>query len=75
MSVTKSFLQVAYLPEGLEAIIFTADGDMRQALNNLQVHNTTSFEHFCHAHCMTSRLVHQQDCGRCTLVDRCTRAV
>jgi hypothetical protein len=23
--------------EGLEAIIFTADGDMRQALNNLQV--------------------------------------
>ena len=22
--------------EGLEAIIFTADGDMRQALNNLQ---------------------------------------
>lgn len=30
-------LQVAYLPEGLEAIIFTADGDMRQALNNLQV--------------------------------------
>lgn len=30
-------LQVAYVPEGLEAIIFTADGDMRQALNNLQV--------------------------------------
>lgn len=25
-----------YVPEGLEAIIFTADGDMRQALNNLQ---------------------------------------
>lgn len=24
------------MPEGLEAIIFTADGDMRQALNNLQ---------------------------------------
>jgi replication factor C subunit 2/4 len=23
--------------DGLEAIIFTADGDMRQALNNLQV--------------------------------------
>lgn len=23
--------------EGIEAIIFTADGDMRQALNNLQV--------------------------------------
>ena len=28
--------QVAYTKEGLEAIIFTADGDMRQALNNLQ---------------------------------------
>ena len=25
-----------YVKEGLEAIIFTADGDMRQALNNLQ---------------------------------------
>ncbi len=24
------------MKEGLEAIIFTADGDMRQALNNLQ---------------------------------------
>jgi DNA polymerase III delta prime subunit len=24
------------VPDGLEAIIFTADGDMRQALNNLQ---------------------------------------
>lgn len=28
--------QVAYVPEGLEAVVFTADGDMRQALNNLQ---------------------------------------
>mmetsp|Transcript_14591 Transcript_14591/g.44103 ORF Transcript_14591/g.44103 Transcript_14591/m.44103 type:complete len:348 (-) Transcript_14591:1140-2183(-) len=28
--------QVASVPSGLEAIIFTADGDMRQALNNLQ---------------------------------------
>lgn len=27
---------VAYTPGGLEAIVFTADGDMRQALNNLQ---------------------------------------
>jgi replication factor C subunit 2/4 len=27
---------VKYAPEGLEAIIFTADGDMRQAINNLQ---------------------------------------
>ncbi len=24
------------MPEGLEAIVFTADGDMRQGLNNLQ---------------------------------------
>ena len=30
-------VQVAYLESGLEAVIFTADGDMRQALNNLQV--------------------------------------
>lgn len=29
-------VQVAFVPDGLEAIIFTADGDMRQALNNLQ---------------------------------------
>jgi replication factor C subunit 2/4 len=28
--------KVANTPEGLEAIVFTADGDMRQALNNLQ---------------------------------------
>jgi DNA polymerase III delta prime subunit len=28
---------VAYDEKGLEAIIFTADGDMRQSLNNLQV--------------------------------------
>ncbi|KAL9271591.1 Replication factor C subunit 4-like protein [Drosera capensis] len=28
--------KVPYVSEGLEAIIFTADGDMRQALNNLQ---------------------------------------
>ncbi|KAK9823633.1 hypothetical protein WJX72_004352 [[Myrmecia] bisecta] len=27
---------VAHVPQGLEAIVFTADGDMRQALNNLQ---------------------------------------
>lgn len=31
-----SVMKVPYVPEGLEAIIFTADGDMRQALNNLQ---------------------------------------
>eukprot|EP01118_Nematostelium_gracile_P003031 TRINITY_DN13474_c0_g1_i1.p1 TRINITY_DN13474_c0_g1~~TRINITY_DN13474_c0_g1_i1.p1 ORF type:complete len:224 (+),score=50.14 TRINITY_DN13474_c0_g1_i1:29-673(+) len=28
--------KVKYTDEGLEALIFTADGDMRQALNNLQ---------------------------------------
>lgn len=28
--------KVANTPEGLEAVVFTADGDMRQALNNLQ---------------------------------------
>lgn len=28
---------ITVTPDGLEAIIFTADGDMRQALNNLQV--------------------------------------
>lgn len=28
---------VPYDNKGLEAIVFTADGDMRQALNNLQV--------------------------------------
>ncbi|THD24498.1 Replication factor c subunit 2 [Fasciola hepatica] len=27
---------VSYTDEGLEAVVFTADGDMRQALNNLQ---------------------------------------
>ncbi|KAL3499396.1 hypothetical protein ACH5RR_038489 [Cinchona calisaya] len=32
--------KVPYAPEGLEAIIFTADGDMRQALNNLQATNS-----------------------------------
>lgn len=29
-------LQVPFVDSGLEAVIFTADGDMRQALNNLQ---------------------------------------
>jgi DNA polymerase III delta prime subunit len=28
--------QVSHTKEGLEAIVFTAQGDMRQALNNLQ---------------------------------------
>ncbi|XP_075220387.1 replication factor C subunit RfC4 isoform X2 [Lycorma delicatula] len=36
--------QISYTDDGLEAIIFTAQGDMRQALNNLQsTHN--GFEH------------------------------
>ncbi|KAJ3239127.1 replication factor C subunit 4 [Chytriomyces hyalinus] len=30
------FESVEYVPEGLEAIIFSAEGDMRQAINNLQ---------------------------------------
>ncbi|KAA3455494.1 replication factor C subunit 2 [Gossypium australe] len=34
--LTLQSMQVPYVPEGLEAIIFTADGDMRQTLNNLQ---------------------------------------
>lgn len=29
-------MKVPHVPEGLEAVVFTADGDMRQALNNLQ---------------------------------------
>ncbi|KAF5833107.1 DNA replication factor C complex subunit 2 [Dunaliella salina] len=32
--------KVKYTEDGLEAIIFTADGDMRQALNNLQSTNS-----------------------------------
>lgn len=28
--------QVVHVPDGLEAVVFSADGDMRQALNNLQ---------------------------------------
>lgn len=31
-----SCVQVSYTDDGLEAIVFTAQGDMRQALNNLQ---------------------------------------
>lgn len=33
---THTHTQVGYNDKGLEAIIFTAEGDMRQALNNLQ---------------------------------------
>ncbi|RYR77742.1 hypothetical protein Ahy_A01g002334 isoform A [Arachis hypogaea] len=36
VAAISSCWEVPYVPEGLEAIIFTADGDMRQALNNLQ---------------------------------------
>ncbi|MCO5552878.1 hypothetical protein L7F22_006397 [Adiantum nelumboides] len=42
--IARSFGQVPYIPEGLEAVVFTADGDMRQALNNLQA--TFSGFHF-----------------------------
>lgn len=36
----KLIFKVQYTQDGLEAIIFTAQGDMRQALNNLQsTHN------------------------------------
>ena len=31
--------KVPYVPDGLEAVVFTADGDMRQGLNNLQATN------------------------------------
>lgn len=36
--------QVSYTDDGLEAIVFTAEGDMRQALNNLQ----STFRGFAH---------------------------
>lgn len=29
-------MQISYTDDGMEAIVFTAQGDMRQALNNLQ---------------------------------------
>lgn len=35
-------MQVPVLEDGLEAVVFTADGDMRQALNNLQATATGS---------------------------------
>lgn len=36
LEVCEAETTARYTPEGLEAILFTADGDMRQALNNLQ---------------------------------------
>ena len=36
---------VNYTEDGLEAIVFTAQGDMRQALNNLQVRLLYTFRH------------------------------
>ncbi|KAJ0229241.1 hypothetical protein HA466_0318030 [Hirschfeldia incana] len=36
LMVVVQYENVPYVPEGLEAIIFPADGEMRQALNNLQ---------------------------------------
>jgi hypothetical protein len=41
MLVAERPVQVTYNDEGMEALIFTADGDMRQALNNLQVGRRT----------------------------------
>ena len=38
---------VSYTPDGLEALIFTAEGDMRNALNNLQATHS-GFEHVNH---------------------------
>jgi replication factor C subunit 2/4 len=35
--------QVAYTDDGLEAILFTAEGDMRHALNNLQASHSLAF--------------------------------
>lgn len=49
-------MQVPYVPEGLEAIIFTADGDMRQALNNLQ------------ATCSGFRFVNQENVFKVTIL-------
>lgn len=36
MSTLTVFAQVPYSDEGLAALIFTSEGDMRQAINNLQ---------------------------------------
>ena len=35
---------VDYDQKGLEAILFTAQGDMRQALNNLQGNSTSNLQ-------------------------------
>ena len=39
-----SVAKVSYTDDGLEAILFTAEGDMRQALNNLQA----TYQGFAH---------------------------
>lgn len=58
-------MQVAYTQEGLEAIIFTSDGDMRQALNNLQVPLPPPPPH---AHVKSDRnLIDLQQCQDCKL--------
>ncbi len=61
-------VQVAYVPEGMEAIIFTADGDMRQALNNLQV------QCLQHATDMTDCLA-PDDARQRRVVARCRRGL
>ena len=42
--MTKPFVQVDYNDDGLTALIFTSEGDMRQAINNLQsTHSGSGF--------------------------------
>lgn len=41
---------VASTPDGLEAAVFTADGDMRQALNSLQVGGEVAYTPLERAH-------------------------
>lgn len=46
--------KVSYDPSGLEALTFTADGDMRQAINNLQA--TAAGFGFVNQVCLSTRL-------------------
>ena len=47
---------VSYTEDGMEAIIFTAQGDMRQALNNLQVRNPKKNVSFLHGKSVPPRI-------------------
>lgn len=57
---------MAHTPDGLEAVVFTADGDMRQALNNLQVRRQGAGMSAClgAAICGECRFVHQAEHAR-----------